>query len=109
VAGLRRVNQQREHAGMRERESFLKELIFVGERRALLEPVSPDDGGKFAFAMRDDEICRHAVAIGAGIVDLDEHDVVALFNVGFTLLQARFGVVVEAREQIRVGWLGNGG
>lgn len=109
VAGLRRVNQQREHAGMRERESFLKELIFVGEWRALLEPVSPDDGGKRTFTVRDNQIRRHTVAVGAGIIELDEHGVVTLLNVGFTLLQAGFGVVVEAREQVRVGWLGNAG
>jgi hypothetical protein len=59
--------------------------------------------------VRDNQIRRHTVAVGAGIIELDEHGVVTLLNVGFTLLQAGFGVVVEAREQVRVGWLGNAG
>src|SRR5262249_10216662 len=83
-------------------ERFVNELIFVGERRAFFEPVSPDDGGKRTFAVRDDQVGGNAVAVGAGVVDFDEHRVAALLNVGFALLQAGLGVVVETRQQIRV-------
>src|SRR5262249_54392681 len=46
MANLGNVNQQRTHARLSKEESLLKKLVFVGQGRALLEPVSPDDAGK---------------------------------------------------------------
>ena len=50
MAHLRRVNQQRDNAGARQDHGFFQKLIFVGQRRAFLQPVSPDDRRKRAAA-----------------------------------------------------------
>src|ERR1700748_2441714 len=95
---LWRIDQYGDNAGMSKGQCFFQELIFIGHGRALLQPMSPDDSGKWTIAMRDQQISRYTLAFVAGIVKLDHHYVAMFLNVGFAYVQRRFRVITVMRQ-----------
>ena len=102
MPGLRSVNQKRDHAGAGKDERFFKKLVFVGQRRALHQPVRPDDCGKRPVAGRNKKICRNAVTAVTGIVDFNQPDIAALLHVSLAGLKRGATVIIKVVQQVRI-------
>jgi hypothetical protein len=64
--------------------------------------MSPDHGGKRSLALGDDQIRRHASALRAGIGNIVDGDVAALFDTGFLHVERSFLVIIKVTQQCNV-------
>jgi hypothetical protein len=87
-----------------EHDRFIEKFFAIHEVRARHVPVSPDHRRERPFALGNNEIRRHTTALGAGIRDVVDRDLAALFDSRFLYIERSFLVVIEVAKEIGTLW-----
>src|SRR6266550_1331106 len=96
------IGEQRNDAGVRQRDRFLQKFFTIPKFGVLPVPVPPNDRGKRSLAVGKNKISRHASAFRAGIGDVMNSNATTLLNASFSDLKRRLAVVVKTMNDVSV-------
>src|SRR5439155_17875380 len=96
------IGEQRNDAGVRQRDRFLQKFFTIPKFGVLPIPVPPDDRGKRSLAVGKNKISRHASAFRAGIGDVMNSNATTLLNASFSDLKRRLAVVVKTMSEVSI-------